>query len=180
VTPADDAADEVEQGEVVGGLLGPADQDGAEAVEPGVYAFDDPAPRFGPGMRLGPGFLATAAQMQGEAKLCGEGTRRVIVKPLVETEMLGLTACRSGPSHRDGLQGLAHQLMVVAIGAADHHPERETAAVGQQRAFDPALTAIRGIAAGFPPHPAAPCPPELVEGAPSNASQLHSIPFRAS
>src|SRR3954464_11121602 len=34
--PGDDAAGEMKQTEVVGGLLAPADQDGAAAVQPGV------------------------------------------------------------------------------------------------------------------------------------------------
>src|SRR3954462_8377360 len=36
MTPGDDAAGEMKQADVVGGLLAPADQDGAEAVQPGV------------------------------------------------------------------------------------------------------------------------------------------------
>ena len=132
MAPADNTEDEVEQSEVVGGLLGPADQDGAEAVEPGVCALDHPTPRLGTGVALGPGFLATAAQVQGEAKLLGQGTRLIIVKAFVETEVLRATACRPGPSHRDGLEGLAHELVIVAVGAVDHRPEREAAAVGQQ------------------------------------------------
>ena len=98
----------MEQGQVVGGLLGPADQDGAEAVEPGVCACDHPAPCFRSGVTFGPGFLAAAAQMQGEAKLVGQCTRLVIVKPFVETERLGLMVGRLGPPHRDRFEGLAH------------------------------------------------------------------------
>ena len=39
----DQAAGELEQGEVVLGFLRPADQEGAVAVEPGVAGLDDPA-----------------------------------------------------------------------------------------------------------------------------------------
>ena len=42
-TPGDQAAGELEQGAVVLGLLRPADEQAAEAVEPGVGALDDPA-----------------------------------------------------------------------------------------------------------------------------------------
>ena len=38
----DEAAAELEEGEVVFGFLRPADQEGAVAVEPGVAGFDDP------------------------------------------------------------------------------------------------------------------------------------------
>ena len=41
----DQAAGELEQGEVVVVFLRPADQEGSVAVEPGVAGFDDPAAR---------------------------------------------------------------------------------------------------------------------------------------
>ncbi len=136
--------------------------------------LDNPAPGFGAGLTLGPGFLATAAQMERKGKLLRQGPRLVIVEALVEAEVLRVTAGRFGPLHRDGLKGLAHQLMVVAIGAVDHGPEGDAAAVGQQRAFDPALASVGRIAAGFPP------PSGALPIAPSSASQVQSIPFRAS
>ena len=43
----DQAAGELEQGEVVLVLLGPADEDGAVAVQPGVCGLDDPASVLG-------------------------------------------------------------------------------------------------------------------------------------
>ena len=101
-------------------------------MQPGVCALHHPAPRFRPGVTFGPGFLAAGAQMQGEAELPGQGARLVIVEPLVETEMLGLAARRLGPPEGNGGEGLAHQLVVIAVGAADHRPERDPAAVGQQ------------------------------------------------
>ena len=52
---------------------------------------------------------------------------------------------------RDGFEGLAHQLVVVAVGPVDHRPKGHAAAVGQQRALDPALAAVGRIAAGFFP-----------------------------
>jgi hypothetical protein len=72
VTPDNDGEDEVEQGEVIGRLLGPADQDGAAAVEPGVGALHHPAPRLGTGVTLGSGFLASAAQVKHEAEFRGK------------------------------------------------------------------------------------------------------------
>src|SRR5919199_759467 len=107
--------------------------------------------------------------MQGEAELVGQGTRLVIVDPFVEAEMLGLMAGRLGAPHRDGGEGLTHQLMVVAVGPVDHRPERDAAGIGQQRTLDPALAPIRGIAAGFSPHPAALCPSP--RPAPARSSQ---------
>src|ERR671932_1731209 len=110
MSPRDDGEGEVEQREVVRGLLGPADQDRAGAVQPGVRALHHPAPRLGPGMTLGPDLLATRAQVQGEAELLGQGARLVIVEALVEAEVLRPLPRRSWAPDRDGLEGGAHQL----------------------------------------------------------------------
>src|ERR671921_2887571 len=157
MTPGDDAECEVEQGKIVGRLFGPADQDRAEAVKPGMCALHHPAPCFGAGMALGPRLLAPTAQMQGEPELLSHSAWLVIVEALVEAQMLRATVGWCGPSHGNGLQRRAHQLMVVAIGSVDHSSQWDAAAVGQQRAFDPALASVSGIAPGFFPHPAAPC-----------------------
>src|SRR3954454_4023815 len=159
----------MEQGEIVGGPLGPADQDGAEAVEPGMGALDDPTPRFGLDVTLGPGFLAAALQVQREAEFFGQGARLVIIEALIEAEMLRALPGRLGARHRNCLQGLAHQLVVVAVGAIDHHPEGYAAAVGQQRALDPAFAPVGRIAAGFFPRRAALCPSP--RPAPATSSQ---------
>src|SRR6476660_739126 len=156
--PGNDGEDELEQGEVVGRLLGPADQEGAESVEPGMGALPHPAPRLGTGVTLGPGFLAPAAQVQREAEFRGQGTRLLVVEALIETEVLRLPAGRLWAPDRDGFERLTHELVVVAVGPVDHRPKGHAAAVGQQRALDPVLAAVGRIAAGFFPHPAAPCP----------------------
>src|SRR3954449_5030192 len=109
MTPGDRAAVEVEQGERVGGLLGPADQEGREAVEPGMSALDNPASRFGLGGALGPGFLTATAPMRREAELLGQGTRFLRVEAFVETQRLRAIPGRLGPGQRDRLQAPAHQ-----------------------------------------------------------------------
>src|SRR5215210_7674535 len=96
--------------------------------------------------------------MQGEAELLGQGTRLVVVEAFVEAEVLRAAARRPGALDRDGLQRLPHQLMVVAVGPVDGRPERDAAAVGQQRTLDPALAAVGGVGAGFSPRRAGPCP----------------------
>ena len=63
----DEAAGELEEGEVVLFFLRPADQDGAVAVEPGVGRFDDPAARLparGLGLQLD--LVAAAADVRSE------------------------------------------------------------------------------------------------------------------
>src|SRR3954451_23533471 len=80
--------------EVVGGLLVPADQDGAEAMEPGVGPLHHPTPGFGLGMPLGGDLLATGAQVQGEAELFGQGARLGIIVAFVQAEVLRLIGRR--------------------------------------------------------------------------------------
>src|SRR5690242_7995162 len=129
MSPGDEGECEVEQCEVVDRLLGPADQDGAEPMEPGVCALHHPAPRLGPGVTLGLDLLTTRAQVQGEAELRSERTRLVVVEALVEAEVLRPLPRWSWAPDRDGLQRRAHQLVVVAVGPVDGRPERDAAAV---------------------------------------------------
>src|ERR671933_2001078 len=154
--PAYDAEDKVEQAEIVGGLFGPADEDGAEAVEPGMCPLHHPAPCCGSGMTLGPGFLATTAQMQRKGELLRQRPRLIIVDALVKAEVLRGTARRLGPLHRDGLKGLAHQLMVVAIGARSRPQggcrDRRSAA-----SVSPRSCLCRSDCGRSFPRPAAPC-----------------------
>jgi len=82
MTPGDDTEREVEHGEAGVGALLPADQDAAEAVEPGVGALYDPAARSGASFSLGCDLLAAGAEMQGETELLGQCPRLVIVIPL--------------------------------------------------------------------------------------------------
>jgi hypothetical protein len=68
--PGDLREGEAEQGVVVFGVLRPADEERAAAVEPGVGALDDPAAGaeaglLGDRLRL----LAAAADVRGEAEL---------------------------------------------------------------------------------------------------------------
>src|SRR5918998_2094892 len=108
VSPCDDGEREVEQREVVARLLGPADQDGAEAVEPGVRALHHPTPRPGSGATFGADLLAARAQVQGGAELLGEGARLGVVEALVEAEVLRAAARRPGSADRDGVEGWTH------------------------------------------------------------------------
>src|ERR671912_990240 len=133
-----------------------------------MRALHHPSPRPGSGAALGPDLLAARAQVQGEAELPGEGARLVVVEALVEAEVLRAAARRPGPPDRDGLEGGAHQLVVVAVGPVDGRPEGDAAAVGQHRALHPALAAIRRIGPGFSPRRAGPCPSPRPAPATSN------------
>jgi hypothetical protein len=131
MTPSDNAAGEMDKTEVVGGLLVPSDQDGAEAVQPGMRPLHDPTPCLGPGMALGLHFLASGAQVQSEAELFGQRARLGIIVALIETKVMRPAPCRLWPLNRDCLDSLAHQLVIVAVGAVDHRGQRHAAAIRQ-------------------------------------------------
>ena len=85
----DQAAGELEQGEVVLGFLRPADQERAVAVEPGVTGLDDPTPGAPSRCRLFELSLVDAAPEVGAVAASG----RELIDPwvgvaAVETEAL--------------------------------------------------------------------------------------------
>lgn len=174
MTPSDDTAGEMNEAEIIGGLLVPSDQDRAEAVKPGMRSLHHPAPCLGPGVALGLDFLAPGLQVQSKAEFFGQSPWLGIIVALIETKMVRSMPCRSRPLNWKCLDGLAHQHVVVAVGGVDHRRQRHAAAIRQHRAFDPAFAAIRWIAAGFfPPKGALPM-------VPSSASQVQSIPLSLS
>lgn len=116
-----------------------------------MSAFDDPPPRLDPTVALGFDLLATAAQVEDEAALLGQAPRGGVVVALVEAQMLGRPLGRFGPGDGPGVQGLAHQEVVVDVGARDDDTDRHAAPVSEDRALDPTLAAVGGIGAGFSP-----------------------------
>jgi hypothetical protein len=104
----------VEHGEVSVGAFLPTDEDAAEAVQPGVAAFDDPAAGAEAGLafdRLR--FLAAGADVRGEAKLLGELVHLRVVVALVQAEALRRGRCRRRSPDRDALDRLPGELEVV-------------------------------------------------------------------
>ena len=108
----------MEHGEVGVGAFLPAGEDAAEAVEPGVGAFDDPAACSEAGLafeRLS--FFATAADMGGEAELFEQLTNLVVVVAAVEAQPLWPLPRRLRPLDRDRLDRRTRQLEVVQVRA---------------------------------------------------------------
>jgi len=79
----------VEHGEVGVGAFLPAGEDAAEAIQPGVGAFDDPAASPEAGLVFDcVRFFAAAADVGGERELLGEVAHLVVVVAAVEAEAL--------------------------------------------------------------------------------------------
>ncbi len=161
----------MEHGEVGVGAFLPAGEDAAEAVEPGVGAFDDPAAGAEAGLLLDrPGLLATAANVGGEAELGGELAYLVVVVATVEAETLWPLGARLGPRDRDRLDRGSNELEVVQVRTGGFDPDRDALALCEKAPFRPFLA----LSVGFGPVRS---PPRgALPSAPSIASHSHSIP----
>lgn len=104
----------MEHCEVGVGAFLPAGEDAAEAVQPGVGAFDDPAAGAEAGLVFDRfRFFAAAADVGGEAELGGELAYFVVVVAAVEAQSLRSLAGRGGAADRDRLERGAAELEVV-------------------------------------------------------------------
>src|SRR6266516_3680111 len=169
--PADQSAGEVEHREVGVDPFLPADEDAAEAIQPGVGALDDPAAGAEAGLALDRlGLFAAGADVGGEAELGHELAYLVVVVAAVEAEALRPRRCRLGPFDRDRLDRRAGQLEVVAVRTRGADPERDALALSEERSFRPFLA----LSVGFGPVSAPPS--GALPSAPSIASHSHSIP----
>ncbi len=165
----------MEHGEVGVGAFLPADEDAAEAIQPGMGALDHPA--AGAEARLAFDRLrlvAAAADVGGEAELVDEVAYLVVVVAAVEAQPLRSFPGRRRSLNRDRLDRRAGQLEVVAVRAGREDPDRDALALGEERSLRPFLA----LSLGFGPV----CSPPrgALPSAPSIASHSHSIPCLAS
>jgi hypothetical protein len=161
----------VEHGEVGVGAFLPAGEDAAEAVEPGVGAFDDPAARPEAGLALQRlCLLAAPADVRGEAELRRELVDLGEVVALVEADTLWPLPGRRRSLDRDRLDCLAGELEVVQVRARSRDRERDALTLGEERSFRPFFA--RSVGFG----PVSSPPKGALPSAPSSASHSHSIP----
>jgi hypothetical protein len=98
----DEAAGELEEGEVVLVFLAPADEQSAVAVQPRVGGLDDPSPCApAGGAQLQLDLLAARADVRREAVLAGELVHRRRVVAAVQAQPLRLLDARLRPGDRD-------------------------------------------------------------------------------
>lgn len=122
----------MEHCEVSVGALFPADEDAAEAIQPGVGALDDPAARPVAGLALDRlRLLATAADVRGEAELGAELAHLVVVVGGVEAQTLRPPAGRLWPFDRDRLERRPGELVIVQVRARWRDPDRDALALGE-------------------------------------------------
>src|SRR5262245_21698694 len=88
---SDQPTGEMQETAIVDGLLVPANEQTAKAIEPRMRSLHYPAARFVPCFLLeGLGFFPTRADMGRKAKLRQDGTHLVVVIALVQAHPLRL------------------------------------------------------------------------------------------
>ena len=171
----DEAAGELEEGQVVLVFLRPADQDPPVAVEPAVAGLDDPAsgaPAWG--TDLFGDLLAAGADMRGELVVAEEVADFGVVVGLVEAEPLRRFRGRLGTLDRDRVERPLQKEVVVAVGALVVEPDRDAFRFAEDRSFRPFLA----LSVGFGPVLGPPSGAFVI--APSAASHDQSIPTASS
>jgi hypothetical protein len=152
-------------------FLGPADQDRAVAVQPGVAGFDDPASGAPAGSEnlLGD-LLAAGADVRSQVVASDEAADFGVVVGLVQAQALRSLRGRFGTLDRDRVQRALQQLVVVAVRAVVIEPDRDPRRVGEDRTFRPFLALSVGFGPVFGP------PNGAFVIAPSAARNDQSIP----
>ena len=129
-------------------LLGPADEDAAVAVQPGVAGLDDPAACFPLGVvGLEVDLLAARADVRRELVVADQLADLSVVICLVQTDALRLLRGRFGARDRDRVERALQQLVVVAVRAVVIEPDRDPRSLGEDRALRPPLA----LSVGFGP-----------------------------
>src|SRR6266498_3011057 len=144
----------MQKGDVVLRLLVPTDQQPSKTVQPRVGAFHNPSAR--PLARLLSQllrFFSSRLDVGGEAKFHQRLPHFVEVVALVQAHPLRLFFRRGGTLYHYALDGLSHQLHVVAVSSIYSYSHRHTMSFSQYATLHPALTPVSRIGAGFFPRP---------------------------
>jgi hypothetical protein len=129
-------------------LLGPADENAAVAVQPGVAGLDDPAACFPLGVvGLEVDLLAARADVRRELVVADQLADLSVVICLVQTDALRLLRGRCRSLDRDRVERALQQLVVVAVCAVVIEPDRDPRSLGEDRALRPPLA----LSVGFGP-----------------------------
>jgi hypothetical protein len=145
----------MDKAQVIIDLLLPTHKQAPRAVRPRVTSFDHPAAGALSGAAVWLDFALTR-DVRDIAEASGKSFCGPPAVPFVQTEMLPTPSGRLGTRQANRLQRGAQQPDVVSVGAGDRDAQRHAATIRHDRSLDAELTAIRGVFAGFFPHPTAP------------------------
>src|SRR5579883_3362429 len=140
---------QMKESQIIFGLLFPTHQQAAGTIEPGMGAFDHPAPR--PKAR-GSGFILFLLPATANVSLVVMGLHLLmdygIIVASVQTQMLGGVDAWLWAKHDEAIEGGTQQFHVMAIGPINDDGQRNACPISQKRAFDSLLAAIGGIGSG--------------------------------
>lgn len=137
----DQGAGEVDEGQVVRRFDLPPDAQSTIEVVPTIGSLDDPPPRFT--LHAAQRRLAAPSDVGEDATDPDLAFGVGVVVALVKAEVVWTSA--TAPADRHGVQRLAYHPLVVDVGAAERHPKRDAASVGDDVTLDPALGTIRRV-----------------------------------
>src|SRR5262245_4387229 len=146
----------MQESQVVGSFLFPANQQAAGAVRPGVSAFDEPAARPTATTLRNRRTFSFLGNVNRVACTTHCMTHRFGIVAFVRTEMLFVARRRLWAPHGNVLNRFSDQLLIMHIRAGDSDPNRHASPLRQHRALDPQLATICRVFPGFFPHPVAP------------------------
>lgn len=146
----------MQEAQVVGSFLFPADQQPACAIDPGVSALDDPASRFAVSSLGGGTVLALFGNVNDVAASSTRLSHRLGIVSFVPAKMLPFARRGLWTPHRNVFQRGVNQFLVMHICAGNGDANRHTCSVGQYRAFDPQFATVGRVFPGFFPRPVAP------------------------
>ena len=145
----------MQEAQIVGDLLFPADQEASCAVDPGVGSLDDPASRFSATACRPGGVFAFARNVGDVVPSFGSTPDGFGVVAFVGAEMLFLARRGTRTPHRNAGQRFLDQFLIMHISAGNSHANRHASPVGEHRTLDAQLAPIGRVFPGFFPHPAA-------------------------
>src|SRR5579871_4387571 len=143
----------MQQGNIILGLLAPADQDATEAIHPTMRPLHHPTTRLVACLPLhllrGP---LLGWQVHREVELFGDRLHLVIVIAQVQTQPLRIVGRRRGTLHGDTAEGFFDHLHIGTVGAVHGQSDGDALALGQQAALAALLGPVGGVfACLFPP-----------------------------
>src|SRR5450432_81811 len=129
----------MQEAEVVGNFLFPADQQPPGSVDPRVRALDFPAASFSAAMMPRNLFATVRGDMRNVTALAHLLFNRLADVSLVEAKMLPSVRCGLGPRDRNAIERRCEQLLVMHIGTIHGCRQRHATPVDEDRSLDAQL-----------------------------------------
>lgn len=157
LTQGDAGEVQMDERQMICGLLFPADQQSAGAVRPAVGSLDDPTASTLTAATCAV-FFAARTHMRSIVKAANHLLHRFAIVPFVQAQMLRAPPSGARARCGDGGQSGREKFLIVNIRAIDHDGQRHAASVGEHRPLNAEFAAIRRVFAGFFPRRAATWP----------------------